>query len=190
MRALYSTKSYREVSVGLYISVCLCLFMSVFGCRSLFLALSFVFRLLRMEHIISIISFLFIIWSMINTSSTYNISFMYLHSLYNNTRVTCSSALSGHPSSSFFARCKFCSVHTLLGSCPNRNVEAMSGVCMLRGPVVSCERVHPERSMQHWLWRGLGWRRRQYNFGGSIYLTAAAHFWAQFDCILLTSKIS
>ena len=40
---------------------------------------------------------------MINTSSTYNISFMYsLHSLYNNTRVTCSSALSGHPSSSLF----------------------------------------------------------------------------------------
>ena len=38
---------------------------------------------------------------MINTSSTYNISFMCsLHSLYNNTRVTCSSALSGHPSSS------------------------------------------------------------------------------------------
>ena len=47
------------------------------------------------------LSFLFIIWIMINTSSTYNISFMYsLHSLFNNTRVTCSSALSGHPSSS------------------------------------------------------------------------------------------
>ena len=46
------------------------------------------------------ISFLFIIWIMINTPSTYSISFMYsLHSLYNNTRVTCSSALSGHPSS-------------------------------------------------------------------------------------------
>ena len=52
--------------------------------------------------IISIISFLFIILIMINTSSTYNISFMSsLHVLYNNTRVTCSSALSVHPSSSF-----------------------------------------------------------------------------------------
>ena len=39
---------------------------------------------------------------MINTSSAYNISFMCsLHSLYHNTRVTCSSALLGHPSSSF-----------------------------------------------------------------------------------------
>ena len=36
-----------------------------------------------------------------NTSSTYNITSMSsLHSLYNNARVTCSSALSGHPSSS------------------------------------------------------------------------------------------
>ena len=53
---------------------------------------------------VSIVSFLFIIWIMINTSSTYNISFMYsLHSLYNNTRVTCSSAVSGHPSSSFLS---------------------------------------------------------------------------------------
>ena len=54
------------------------------------------------------ISFLFIIWIMINTSSTYNISFMYsLHSLYNNTRVTCSSA----PSSSWLGTCGLVSIH-------------------------------------------------------------------------------
>ena len=47
-----------------------------------FLHFLFVFHLLRIQHIISIISFLFIIWIMLNTSSTYNMSFMYsLHSL-------------------------------------------------------------------------------------------------------------
>ena len=90
--------------MGLYLSLsvyaCSYLFLSVAACFLLFL---FVFHLLRIQHIISIISFLFIIWVMLNTSSTYNMSFMYsLHSLYNNTRVTCSSALSGHPSSSCF----------------------------------------------------------------------------------------
>ena len=66
-----------------------------------FLHFLFVFHLLRIQHIISIISFLFIIWIMLNTSSTYNMSLMYsLLSLYSNTRVTWSSALSGHPSSS------------------------------------------------------------------------------------------
>ena len=89
--------------MGLYLSLsvyaCSCLFSSVAVC---FLHFLFVFYLLRIEHIISIISFLFIIWIMISSSSTYNISFTYsLHFLYNNTRVTCSSALSGHPSSSF-----------------------------------------------------------------------------------------
>ena len=78
------------------------------SCVSCTLFLIFVFHLLRIQHIISIISFLFIIWIMLNTSSTYNMSFMYsLHSLYNNTRVTCSSALSGHPSSSFWVPCFF-----------------------------------------------------------------------------------
>ena len=95
------------VSVGLYLSLsvyaCSCLLFSVAVC---FLHFLFVFHLLRIEHVISINSFLFIIWIMINTYSTWNISFMCsLHSLYNlnlynNTRVTCSSALSGHPSSS------------------------------------------------------------------------------------------
>ena len=93
------------VSVGFYLSLsayaCSCLFLSVAVC---FLHFLFVFHLLRTQHIISIsiISFLFIIRIMLNTSSTYNISFTSsLHSLYNNTRVTCSSALSGHPPSSF-----------------------------------------------------------------------------------------
>ena len=56
----------------------------------------------------SIISFLFIIWTIINTFSTYNISCLYsLHSLCNNnTRVTCSSAHSGHPSSSIYHYCR------------------------------------------------------------------------------------
>ena len=87
-----------------------CLFLSVAAC---FLHFPFVFHLLRIEHIISIISFLFIIWIMINTSSTYNISFMYsLHYLYNNPRVTCSSALLGHPSSShIFVSCFICFHH-------------------------------------------------------------------------------
>ena len=91
------------VSVGLYLSL------SVYACSCLFLSLAVSFlhflsvvHLLRIQHIISIFSFLFITWIMINTSSTYNTSFMYsLHSLSNNTRATCSSALSGHPSSSF-----------------------------------------------------------------------------------------
>ena len=49
---------------------------------------------------------------MLNTSSTYNMSSMYSsHSLDNNTRVTCSPALSGHPSSSFF-RFFWCVCHT------------------------------------------------------------------------------
>ena len=85
------------MSVSVPVHVC---FLSVAVC---FLHFLFVFHLRRIEHIISIISFPFIIWIMINTSSTYNISFMSsLHFLYNNTRVTCSSALSGHPSSSLF----------------------------------------------------------------------------------------
>ena len=85
--------------MGLYLSIYLSIYLSCFV----------VFHLFRIEHIISIISFLFIIWIMINTSSTYNISSMYsLHSLHNNTRVTCSSALSGHRSSSLFLCAALC----------------------------------------------------------------------------------
>ena len=47
------------------------------------------------------ISFLFITWIMINTPSTHNIYCLCTTS--NNTRVTCSSARSGHPSSSWWS---------------------------------------------------------------------------------------
>ena len=95
------------VSVGLYLSLsvyaCSCLFLSVAVC---FLQFLFVFHMLRIQHIISITS-LFIIWVM--PQYIFNLQhilcFVYsLHSLYHSTRVTCSSTLSGHPSSSCCSR--------------------------------------------------------------------------------------
>ena len=98
---------------SLSISVHLCLFMSLSYLSnqhivwfSLFLALSFclpsvsnpayhLYSLLSVHHLIS---FLFITWIMINTPSTHNTYCLCTTS--NNTRVTCSSALSGQPSSS------------------------------------------------------------------------------------------
>ena len=110
-----------SLSISVYYA-CSCLFLSVAVC---FLHFLFVFHLLRIEYIISIISFLFIIWIMINTSSTYNISFMYsLHSLDNNTRVTCSSALSGRPSSSYVkSSCCYSLVHILSTAFPDKGAQ-------------------------------------------------------------------
>ena len=94
-----------SITIGLYLSLSVCagscLFLSAAVYLSIFLYF-FVF-LLRIRHSISIVSCLLIIWIMINTSSAYNVYLLCAPgSLYDNTRVACSSALSGHPSSSYF----------------------------------------------------------------------------------------
>ena len=88
-----------DLYLSLSVYACSCLFLSVAVCF-----LRFLFVFICWESNISFQVFLLlIIWIMINASSAHNISSMYsLHFLYNSTRVTWSSALSGHPSSSFF----------------------------------------------------------------------------------------
>ena len=84
------------VCIFVCVSVCVCMcFFAVCLCRSLKFCVYLC--LLKIWHSISI-SFLLIICVIFNEASTYNV----FDTSYN--RVTCSSTLSGHPSSSFFWR--------------------------------------------------------------------------------------
>ena len=87
--------------MGLYLSLfvyaCSCLFLSVAVC---FLHLPFFFYLLRIEHIISIFPSVHHLNHDQYIVNLQQIFYVLLTSLYKNTRVTCSSTLSGHVSSS------------------------------------------------------------------------------------------
>ena len=85
------------------VCVCMCLF-AVCLCRSLKLCVYLCLLLLRIWHSISI-SFLLIICIIFNEAFTYNVFDT------TNKRVTCSSTLSGHPSSSSWSQKLFLAYH-------------------------------------------------------------------------------
>ena len=86
------------VRLCLYLCLCVCVCMCFFAvclCRSLKFCVYLCLLLLKIWHSISI-SFLLIICIIFNETSTYNV----FDTTYN--KVTCSSTLSGHPSSSLY----------------------------------------------------------------------------------------
>ena len=98
------------------ISVCLCLFMSVFlSVAVCFLHFLSVFHLLRIQtyHLYDLLSYPEP-WSIHLQLTTHLLCTPYILFKKSNTRVGCSSALSGHPSSSFFR-----SHHFVKVLCPN-----------------------------------------------------------------------
>ena len=96
--------------MGLSISVCVCLFLSVFVCPCLFLPLSFCVSsaLNPTSYHVYHLYYLLSVHHLNHDQHIFNLQHIFYvlltFSLFKNTRITFSSALSGHPSSSSFLR--------------------------------------------------------------------------------------